>query len=102
MNCLKFERPTPLPAGDGARSHSSIACASTQDLEEDEGKPVVEPIAVIGLSLTFPQKASSPETFWQMLMEGESALTHVPRDRYHWEGFFNENAYRTGTVRVPV
>ncbi|KAL9020487.1 MAG: hypothetical protein Q9185_002260 [Variospora sp. 1 TL-2023] len=100
MTCLKFERPTPLPAGDGARSHSSIACASTQDPEEDEGKSVVEPIAVIGLSLTFPQKASSPETFWQMLMEGESALTHVPRDRYDWEGFFNENAYRTGTTNV--
>ncbi|KAL8974141.1 MAG: hypothetical protein Q9197_001625 [Variospora fuerteventurae] len=100
MTCLKFERPTPLPAGDGACSHSSIACASTEDLEEDEGKFVVEPIAVIGLSLTFPQKASSPEAFWQMLMEGESALTHVPRDRYDWEGFFNENAYRTGTTNV--
>ncbi|KAL8652640.1 MAG: hypothetical protein Q9210_002566 [Variospora velana] len=100
MTCLKLERPTPLPAGHGARSHSSIGCASIQDLEEDEGEVAVEPIAVIGLSLTFPQKASSPETFWQMLMEGESALTHIPRDRYDWEGFFNENAEKTGTTNV--
>jgi hypothetical protein len=42
-----------------------------------------EAVAVIGLSLRFPQDASSPAEFWNMLMEGKSARTEVPKDRYH-------------------
>ncbi len=32
---------------------------------------VVEPVAIIGFSATFPQDATSPEAFWQMLIQGD-------------------------------
>ena len=47
----------------------------------------LEPIAVIGLDLTFPQDATSTESFWKLLMESRSAMTDVPKDRFNLDGF---------------
>ena len=59
----------------------------------------LDPIAVVGLALRFPQDATSPEAFWQMLLEGRSALTDVPPDRYHVDSFHNPSANKSGTAR---
>ncbi|KAL9012268.1 MAG: hypothetical protein Q9173_002960 [Seirophora scorigena] len=91
MTYVEFEKLAPLPAGHGISTPSFVAQAPCQGLEEDEGREVLEPIAVIGLSLTFPQTASSPEAFWQMLVDGKSALTEIPKDRFNWKSFFDEN-----------
>lgn len=58
----------------------------------------LEPIAVVGLALRFPQDATSPEEFWQMLLEGKSALTDVPHDRYHVDAFYKASANKSGTA----
>ncbi|KAL8961755.1 MAG: hypothetical protein Q9193_001735 [Seirophora villosa] len=44
--------------------------------------------------------ASSPEAFWQMLVDGKSALTEIPKDRFNWKSFFNENGHKTGTINA--
>ncbi|KAI9742337.1 MAG: hypothetical protein M1818_003870 [Claussenomyces sp. TS43310] len=54
----------------------------------------LEPIAVIGLSLKFPQEADTAENFWQMLIEGRSAMTEVPKDRWNIDSFYHPNADR--------
>lgn len=59
---------------------------------------MVEPIAIIGLSVKFPQDADSPEAFWQLLLEGRSAMTEVPADRFTIDSFYHENAQRLDTV----
>jgi acyl transferase domain-containing protein len=43
------------------------------------------PIAVIGVSCRFP-KASSPDAFWTLLRDGESAITDTPVDRWEMHG----------------
>ncbi|KAL2871600.1 type I polyketide synthase [Aspergillus lucknowensis] len=60
---------------------------------------VLEPIAVIGLSLKFPQDATSPAAFWQMLMEKRCATTEVPADRYNIDAFHGLDTGRTNQVR---
>ena len=40
------------------------------------------PIAVVGMSCRLP-RASSPDAFWALLRDGESAITDVPAGR--WE-----------------
>ena len=57
-----------------------------------------EPIAIIGLSLRFPQEAVSPDAFWQFLMEGRSAMTEVPKERYNLEAFYHPDASRVNAV----
>ena len=59
----------------------------------------LEPIAVIGLSLKFPQDAKSPESFWQMLVEGRSARTDVPANRFNVDAFYRPGPNRVGMVR---
>lgn len=48
-----------------------------------------EPIAIIGLSLKFPQQASTPAAFWNLLVNGISARTEVPADRYNAKAFYD-------------
>lgn len=61
-----------------------------------------EPIAVIGFGLKFPQKASSPAAFWDLLIHGGSARSEVPADRYNADAFHRVggNKVKTGTVSL--
>src|SRR5271156_2069309 len=42
-----------------------------------------EAIAVVGLDLKFPGDAASPESFYEMLLRGRSALSEIPSDRFN-------------------
>ncbi|KAL4860796.1 hypothetical protein BDV12DRAFT_208828 [Aspergillus spectabilis] len=60
---------------------------------------LLEPIAIIGLSLKFPQEATSPAAFWNMLMEKRCAMQEVPADRYNIDAFHGSDTNRTNQVR---
>lgn len=62
----------------------------------------IEPIAVIGFDLRFPQDASSAESFWQLLVEARSTMTEVPANRYNIQAFYHPDHKHGGTVRIPV
>jgi hypothetical protein len=69
---------------------------------KDEASPQqdkVVPIAVVGMALTFPQDATSPEAFWEMLKEGRSALSEIPNDRLNRDAFVASGDARFGMVR---
>ncbi|MCJ1379111.1 hypothetical protein MMC17_002211 [Xylographa soralifera] len=61
---------------------------------------VIEPIAVIGYSLEFPQDATSSDGFWQMFVEGRSAMSDIPKDRFNLDAFYHPHSKRTGTMNV--
>ena len=78
---------------DGARGENgqtSLVSHTTTDL--------LEPIALIGMSLRFPQDAVSPDKFWQLLVEGRSTLTEIPKDRFNLEAFYHPDPSRCNTV----
>lgn len=58
----------------------------------------MEPIAIIGLDLKFPGEATDSEGFWQMLMEGQSALKDIPNDRFKFSSFHHPDPERAGSV----
>ena len=41
-----------------------------------------EPLAIIGMGCRFPGRATSPEAFWELLMEGADVITEVPAERW--------------------
>lgn len=47
---------------------------------------LIEPLAIIGLSVKFPQEADTLDGFWDMLREGRSAASRVPADRFNVDG----------------
>lgn len=52
-----------------------------QQLAEQE-RPVNEPIAVIGMACRFPGGITSPERFWEVLVQMEDCLNPVPDSRW--------------------
>jgi acyl transferase domain-containing protein len=66
-----------------------------QPLAEED---VLEPVAIIGLSLKFPQDATSPEALWAMLLSGSSTSTEVPSERFHSQSFYHKDPSNVGSV----
>jgi acyl transferase domain-containing protein len=59
-----------------------------------------KPVAIVGMSLRGPGEASDPEKFWHMLVNGRSARTEIPKDRYNIDGFYHPDPERLGSVQV--
>jgi acyl transferase domain-containing protein len=55
-------------------------------------------VAVVGFSLRFPEKATSPQAFWELLQEGRSVMKEVPSSRFNINGFYHPDASRNDTV----
>jgi hypothetical protein len=49
----------------------------------------LEPIVIVGMDLRFPQDATSPEEFWEMLSKGRSAMSPVPETRWDVNAFYH-------------
>ena len=58
------------------------------------------PVAVIGFSVNFPQQATSSAAFWRMLVEGRSARSVVPPERFNINSFYHPDEDRHDTVSV--
>ena len=43
---------------------------------------VAEPVAVVGVGCRFPGDVIGPASFWQLLLDGNDAVTEVPADRW--------------------
>lgn len=87
--------PSAIFEGDvNDQTYSEVSDGEIAELQSDK----LEPIAVIGLDLRLPQDAATPEGFFEMLKEGRSALTEVPKDRYNLDAFYHPDPDRAGTV----
>ncbi|KAI0897641.1 ketoacyl-synt-domain-containing protein [Annulohypoxylon nitens] len=58
----------------------------------------MEPIAVVGLGCRFPGNATSPTALWEMLREGRSAWSEIPKERMNIASYFHPSGNRQGTV----
>jgi acyl transferase domain-containing protein len=63
------------------------------DKEED-------PIVIVGFAGKLPQDAASAEGFWQMLKQGRSARTEIPRDRFNIDAFYHANTERLDAMHL--
>ncbi|MCB9450587.1 MAG: type I polyketide synthase [Anaerolineaceae bacterium] len=57
-----------------------------------------EPVAIIGIGCRFPGGVHSPETLWQLLVNGENAVGEIPRDRFDVDAFFDEQPATPGKI----
>ena len=60
-----------------------------------------EPIAIIGMGCRFPGGASTPEEFWDILQNGESAITEVPKDRWDIDDYYVRESDTQGKIHSP-
>lgn len=65
--------------------------------QHEEGK--LEPIAVVGLSLRFPENATSADGFWNLMMQKRCVSQSFPEDRINAQGIYHPDPNRHDTVR---
>jgi len=61
--------------------------------------PHDEPIAVIGLSCRFPG-ANDPDSFWELLAHGKSAIVEVPSSRWNVDALYDPAPGRKGKMNT--
>ncbi len=65
-------------------------------------------IAIIGLSCRFPGGANDPQTFWELLKQGQDGITEVPPDRWEIDSLYDPEAHgkmyvrSSGFLTVPI
>lgn len=69
--------------------HLSDTSDTSDNANTDSDYSLIEPVAVIGFSLKFPQDATSPEGFWEMMAGKRSAMTEFPADRLNIDAFYH-------------
>lgn len=59
-----------------------------------------EPLAIVGLSLRFPQEAVTENDFWGILMQQKNTSTAFPDDRLSGSAIYHPDSRRRGTVSI--
>ncbi|KAH9205133.1 fatty acid synthase S-acetyltransferase [Leptodontidium sp. 2 PMI_412] len=57
------------------------------------------PLAIIGIGFRGPGDGSTPEKFWQMLLDARSARCEIPKERYDIDGFYHPDPERLGSIQ---
>jgi hypothetical protein len=103
----------PPRTGTYSLPHGSASYTNTTSVEnEDNGghrghDPELdgndlEPIAICGFSIKFPQEATSPDAFWKMICEGRCAMTEFPQSRMNKNGFYRKENKRNTVSYLNV
>jgi acyl transferase domain-containing protein len=58
------------------------------------------PIAIIGMSCRFAGDVDNPEKLWNLLAEGRSAWSEIPKDRFNIDGFHHPNFEKLNGVSI--
>lgn len=61
-----------------------------------------EPIAIIGLSITFPQNITCLDSLWETLVGRKSAMTEFPKSRLNLDAFYDPDTERVNGVRCLI
>ncbi|KAL2829478.1 hypothetical protein BDW59DRAFT_159066 [Aspergillus cavernicola] len=73
---------------------------TTQEVpKEDDGFKTM-PLAIVGMSCRFGGGASNPEKLWDMLAEGRSAWSPVPKSRFNQDAFYHPDQLYPGMSHV--
>ncbi|NES40468.1 type I polyketide synthase [Moorena sp. SIO2C4] len=59
-----------------------------------------EPIAIIGIGCRFPGNANTPESFWQLLANGEDGVREIPPERWNPDYFYHPDPDTPGKMYI--
>lgn len=89
----------------GANSYKDLLKSSILKLQEKDKRireledARDEPIAIIGMSCRFPG-APNPESFWQLIKNGDDAVTTMSNQRWDMEDYFSAVAGEPGKINT--
>ena len=68
------------------------------DTATHEKTDKMEAVAVVGMACRYPDDATSPSAFFEMLVNARSAWSEVPENRYNLDAYWHPNKERIGTT----
>ena len=90
-------------------NHPTIRALATHLAgDEEPARPQAEaalprhdvPIALVGMAFRFPRAISSRETFWRLLVEGATAITEIPPDRWDAARYYDPDVRAKGKMHT--
>ncbi|NKI45064.1 type I polyketide synthase [Streptomyces physcomitrii] len=79
-----FDYPTPLALAGFVRDEvcgGAVAEAAGAAVVPVAGAGADEPVAIVGMACRFPGGVDSPESLWELLVQGRDGITDFPTDR---------------------
>ena len=61
---------------------------------------MVKPVAVVGMACRFPDDATSPDAFYEMLVNGRAAWSEVPENRFKIDSYWHPSGERVGFTQA--
>lgn len=58
----------------------------------------LEPIAIVGLSVNFPQKITTLDSLWETVADKKSAMTEFPKSRLNLDAFYDTDTEKINGV----
>ena len=98
MGGIMPSRARRIVCPEGTYFNKGSSCKISLPYQSHHITTNMEDIAIIGFSLRFPQDAVSPETFWNLLVEGRSTVTEVPESRFNINAVYHPDPDRLGNV----
>jgi hypothetical protein len=87
---------TPSPV-DSHRASSAYSASGSHG-----GSDALEAIAIVGMSMGFPQGITSHEALWKTMMEKRSTASDFPESRMNINGMYHPDSQRRGQVRSLI
>jgi len=66
--------------------------------EEDEKRPTLEPLAIIGIGFEFPGGAVTEDALWDIMVGGKCVSSDFPQDRMNIDAFHSAEPGKSHTV----
>ncbi len=79
---------TAVPDRQDEERSESIDAALSEEAP-DVPNPLLEPIAIVGMSGRFPE-AENTEALWELLSKGESAIKEISSERFDWKKYYGD------------
>ncbi|KAH7398510.1 hypothetical protein BKA66DRAFT_605570 [Pyrenochaeta sp. MPI-SDFR-AT-0127] len=77
--------------------HSGSGSSTPRGIDSSQYKNA--PLAIVGMSMQFPDDANTPERFWNMIQEGRNASRKFPADRLG-EAIYHPDSSRQDSISI--
>ena len=75
-----------------------LAVKTMRSQLEEHNRALTEPIAIVGMGCRFPGDADNPESFWNLLKNGEDAVSEITSERWDLQEFYDPNPNTPGKM----
>lgn len=62
----------------------------------------IEPIAIVGFSMGFPQDATTSDALWDIMMNKRTTVSEFPKERININSIYHPDTNRRGQVGIGV